>query len=303
MIVRILGSAAGGGVPQWNCGCGNCVRARNGEAPMRTQSSIAVSADERAWLLINVSVDLARQFAATPELWPVAARATPFAAVLLTDANVDHTAGLAELRQDPDAFVVLSTPVVKSLLVPQLAYERFDRPPHRWIACDPGGRDIAPDIDDAIAAQFEIRMVDVPGLLPGYAGRGTARGAVVAYVLRERASGASVLAAPVFSDLDETLMEAARASDVVLLDGSFFSDDEMPRDGLMRKTARSLGHAPVGGVDGTLARVRGLANRRVFVHLNNSNPVLDPASPAAQDVAAAGCEIAYDGMRISVARV
>jgi len=278
------------------------MRARNGEAPMRTQSSIAVSADERTWLLVNVSVDLARQFAATPELWPAAARATPFAAVLLTDANVDHTAGLAEMRQDPDAFVVVSTPVVKSLLVSQLAYERFDRPPHRWIACDPSDRDIARDIGDAVAAQFEILIIDVPGLLPGYAGRGTARGAVVAYVLRERATGASVLIAPVFSDFDEILMKEARTSDVVLLDGSFYSDDEMPRDGLMRKTARSLGHAPIGGVDGTLARVSDLANRRVFVHLNNSNPVLDPASAAAQNVAAAGCEIAYDGMRIPIER-
>jgi pyrroloquinoline quinone biosynthesis protein B len=302
VILRILGSAAGGGVPQWNCGCGNCMRARRGEAPARTQSSIAVSADGQTWMLVNISVDVGRQLAATPELWPSSARATPFAAVFLTDANVDHTAGLSELRQDPNPFVVVSTSVVKSLLVPQLAYERFDRLPHRWLAFEPGDDDIAPGIGEAVAAQFEIQMIPVPGLLPGYAGREAAAGAVVAYMLRDRHAGTRVLVAPVFADFDPRLVGLASECEAVLLDGSFFYDDEMQRDGLMRKTARSLGHAPIAGDDGTLARIARLRNRRIFVHVNNSNPVLDPASSEAKTVAAAGCEIAYDGMRISIER-
>ncbi len=290
MIVRVLGSAAGGGVPQWNCACANCNRARIGESPARTQSSVAVSRDGVTWILVNASVDISRQLAQTPSLWPLALRENPFAAVLLTDANVDHTAGLGELRQNPDPLVILSSRATKQLLVTQLAYERFDRAPHHWI-------------DDQRAIEIDsldIEIIDVPGLLPGYAGRTPARGAVVAYVIRDRATGAQVTIAPVFSDLDERLHAAIADSDLALLDGTFYSDRELHESGVMAKDARWLGHAPVGGSDGTLARIGTLATHCVFVHLNNTNPMLDPLSEAYATVTSAGCKIAEDGWQVSL---
>jgi pyrroloquinoline quinone biosynthesis protein B len=294
MIVRVLGSAAGGGVPQWNCGCPNCARARRGEAPARTQSSFAVSPDKRTWILVNVSADVGRQLAVTPDLWPHGARASPFAAVLITDANVDHTAGLGEFRQEPDPLVVVSTRATKELLAPQLAFARFDRAPHSWRVCEDGD-DVAPSLGDAIGSLLAIRVVEVPGLLPGYAGRRSAAGAVVAYEFCERATGATLLIAPVFADLDERLARAVARCDLALLDGSFYADGE-----LAGKTARSLGHAPVSGPGGTLERVAPLGARRVFVHLNNTNPMLDPASEAHRATVEAGCEVADDGWSAEV---
>jgi pyrroloquinoline quinone biosynthesis protein B len=294
MIVRILGSAAGGGVPQWNCGCPNCHRARRGDAPIRTQSSIAIGAGDD-WMLVNAAVDLPRQLAAVPDLWPNALRATPFRAILLTDANVDHTAGLGELRQGPDAFTIVSSEATKSLLAAERAYERFDRPPHRWLAVEPDGSDVALHVDPAIGDRFEVAAYDVPGLLPGYAGRTTWRGAVVAYVIRDRSSDRSVLVAPIFSAIDDTLARLIESVDLALLDGTFFTEDELQSLGLPAKAASAMGHLAMGGDAGTLKRVAGASARCVFVHINNSNPILDPSSSARAEVEKAGCTVASDG--------
>jgi pyrroloquinoline quinone biosynthesis protein B len=260
---------------------------------MRTQSSIAVSADGAAWLLFNVSVDLPRQLAQAPELWPKTLRENPFVAVLLTDANVDHTAGLGELRQDPGPLVIISSRMTKDLLAGERTYERFGRSPHLWTT----------DTGKCPIESFEIEMLDVPGLLPGYAGRKPAPGAVVAYIVRERRTRAQITLAPIFSEIDERLRAAIAASDIAFLDGTFYSNDELLDCGLLPKDARSLGHAPVGGSDGTLAQVAALPGRRVFVHLNNSNPMLDPASDAYEAVTSAGCEIADDGSVYHAPRV
>jgi pyrroloquinoline quinone biosynthesis protein B len=299
MKVRILGSAAGGGLPQWNCGCDNCNRARRGELPQRTQSSIAVG-DGEDWMLVNAAVDLPRQLSAMPELWPDALRATPFRAILLTDANVDHTAGLGELRQGPDAFVVVSSAATKSLLASERAYERFDREPHRWIAAEADGTDLAAQIHPSIAQRFEVAAYDVPGLLPGYAGRTTWRGAVVAYHIRDRASGANVVVAPVYSAIDETLGRLIENADLALLDGTFFSEDELQSLGLPAKAASAMGHLAVGGSGGTLERVAAVGDRCVLVHVNNTNPILDPASEAFAALAGVGVRVAMDGDAFAV---
>lgn len=264
---------------------------------MRTQSSIALSPDGRTWVLINIACDLPRQLAATPELWPAARRATPFCAIFLTDANVDHTAGLAELRQEPDPLVVVSTSIVKSLLAGERACERFARSPHTWIEATPDGGDFAAAIGAATADLMEVRAIGVPGLLPGYAGRRRETGAVVAYLFTERGSGAKVLVAPVFAALNERFLSVLAQADLALLDGSFFDDDELTATQVMSKTARGLGHVPIGGPDGTLARISALTNRRVFVHVNNTNPILDQRSAAYAAVTAAGCEVGFDGWR------
>jgi pyrroloquinoline quinone biosynthesis protein B len=298
VIVRVLGSAAGGGVPQWNCACVNCTAVRRGERPARTQSSFAFSSDGARWTLVNCSPDVTRQIEAAPQLQPTTLRGTPLDGMLLTDANVDHIGGLAELRQAGEhRFTLRSSATVREIATRQTAFAKFAEPPHRWLVPDADGRfALAPD-GDALAA-FDVRAIDAPGTTPGYDGRRVVPGAVSAFAVRERASGATVLFAPVYAALDAPLLDEISRADVAFLDGSFFSDDEMEGLGAGAKRARDLGHLPLDGPAGTLARLAALANRRILVHLNNTNPVLDPASEAARAVAAAGLELARDGLEV-----
>ncbi|HYZ16182.1 MAG TPA: MBL fold metallo-hydrolase [Candidatus Acidoferrum sp.] len=291
MIVRVLGSAAGGGVPQWNCGCGHCAAARAGLAPRRSQSSFAVSADGARWWLINVSPDVAAQIEDFAPLQPQELRGSPIAGMLLTDANVDHVGGLAVLRQThPKGFELFSSDVVRRIATVQAAFAPFTEPPHRWHAV------AVPFALDGGA--LRVTPVPVPGLTPGYAGRERIPGAVVAYRVEAPATGTSVLFAPVFAAIDEVLAVALAGVDVAFLDGSFWSDDELRAEGLDDKPARSLGHLPVGGTEGSLGMIGGLRNRRIYAHLNNSNPLLDPASQASEALRAAGAELAFDGLEI-----
>lgn len=288
MIFRVLGSAAGGGVPQWNCACANCLAARGGAAPRRTQSGAAVSADGDRWLLLNCSPDIAAQIEAFAPLQPRSLRGTPIDRIALTDANVDHLGGLAVLRQSGNhRFALTSSAVVRDIAVAQTAFAPFEREPHRW--------DVAGEEWSAEGA-LQLRGFAVPGTTPGYAGRREEPGAVFAYEAGDENSDTTILFAPVFSAIDDPLFEAISRAAVAFLDGTFFSDDELLAGGLMEKTARQLGHQPVGGPGGTLEQLRGVRTRIVFTHLNNSNPMLDPNSAAAAQVHAAGAEIAYDGM-------
>jgi pyrroloquinoline quinone biosynthesis protein B len=294
LIVRVLGSAAGGGVPQWNCACANCAAARRGEQPRRLQSSLAVSADGDRWLLLNVSPDIAAQIEDHPPLQPRGVRGTPIAGMLLTDANVDHIGGLVTLRQAGDhRFTVRSSDVVRSIATAQPAFAQFAEPPHRWLAADEGRLD--PVDDDPIGAGLDVRAIPVPGLTPGFAGREAKRGAVTAYAIRSPGGG-TLLFAPVFSAVDAVLGAEIEAADVAFLDGSFFNDDEMLAMGAGTKYARALGHAPLGGPGGTLAAI-GTKHRRCFAtHVNNTNPILDPDSEAAAVLERHNVEVAPDGL-------
>ena len=293
MIVRVLGSAAGGGVPQWNCACGNCTAARAGDAPHRSSSSFAISATGERFWLVNVSPDIAQQIESFAPLQPRAGRGTPIAGMLLTDANVDHLGGLAVLRQAGDhAFALYSTPTVRTLATAQEAFAAFASPPHRWNAVVPGERFV---LDDALA----VDVIPIAGLTPGYAGRIPRRDAVVGYAITDLASGERVLFAPVFMDVTQALVDAASTAHAAFFDGSFWSDDELSGVGVA-KAARSLGHAPVGGPEGSLAKLRCLppGARRFYAHLNNTNPLLDERSDAARELRAAAFAIAYDGLEL-----
>jgi len=297
VILRILGSAAGGGVPQWNCACANCAAARTGKAPRRTQSGAAVSADGNRWILLNCSPDIGAQIEAYDALLPKAVRETPIDGMLLTDANVDHIGGLAVLRQSgTHRFVVRSSAVVRDIAIAQPAFAPFAAPPHRWIVstarCEPA------DGDDEVGRTLNVRAFAVAGTTPGYAGRRFESGAVTAYEITAPNHNERILFAPVFADIDDALAEAIDRATVAILDGTFFSGDELREQGLMDKSARDLGHLPAGGPGGTLERLGRKRTRIVFTHLNNSNPMLDPDSDAAAAVREAGAEIAYDGMMV-----
>jgi pyrroloquinoline quinone biosynthesis protein B len=300
VIVRVLGSAAGGGVPQWNCGCPNCAAVRRGERPARTQSSLAFSSDGVRWTLVNCSPDITHQIEATPALQPQALRGTPLDGILVTDANVDHLGGLAALRQAGEhRFLVRSSALVREIATRQIAFAKFAEAPHRWAVPEPDGTFASLGEADALAP-FEVRAVPVAGTTPGYDGRRREAGAVTAFAVRERAGGGTVLFAPVYAELDDALLGEIARAEVAFLDGSFYRDDEMEGLGSGAKRARDLGHLPLAGADGTLARVAALRNRRILTHLNNTNPVLDPASDEARAVAAAGVEIAWDGLSLTL---
>lgn len=302
MIVRVLGSAAGGGVPQWNCACYNCSEARVGRAPRRTQSGLAVSVDGERWLLLNCSPDIADQIEAFVPLHPRPPRGTPIGGMLFTDANVDHIGGLTVLRQrGPHPFVLRSSALVRSIAKVQPAFAPFALAPHSWLEvplhgfCPPTA-----EANDIVGDALSVRPVPVAGTTPGYDGRRELPGAVLAYEIRERTSERRMLFAPVFSAIDDALAEAIANADVAFLDGTFFYDDEMIAAGLMDKRARQLGHQPVGGPDGTLAQLGDLDTRVIFTHINNSNPALDRESQEFATLCHAGTELAHDGMELTL---
>jgi len=295
MIVRVLGSAAGGGVPQWNCGCANCDAARTGLAPRRSQSSFAVSADGNRWWLVNVSPDIAQQIEAFAPLQPRGTRHTPIAGMLVTDANVDHLGGLAVVRQDGGhRFHVHSSPVVRELAASQPAYAPFLDAPHAWHGV-PSGTSFTLD------ERLDVRVIPVVGGTPGFDVRRKLPDAVVAYSIRDRTTGGVALFAPVFAALDAPLRDAIADAKLALLDGSFWSDDELSDVG-MPKPAHYLGHLPVGHDGGSLAALGDLPDRvRVgYAHVNNTNPMLDRDSAAAEALRMTGAFVACDGMEFQL---
>lgn len=302
MIIRVLGSAAGGGVPQWNCACSNCESARVGRTPRRTESSVAVSTDGSRWLLLNCSTDVAEQIEAYSALHPRSLRITPIEGILLTDANLDHLGGLAILRQagDGSQLRVRSSTIVRSIGLAQPPFAHFGTAPHRWVdlplneLCGSDGE------DDLVGNQLSIRVLPVAGRTPGYDGRRGIEGAVVAYEIAERGSDRRLLFAPVFGAIDDALADAIAAAKIAFLDGTFFSDDELRAVKPQVRGASELGHQPIGGPDGSLARLRGLDTRLIFTHINNSNPVLDPYSAAYEKLREHGAELAYDGMELAL---
>jgi pyrroloquinoline quinone biosynthesis protein B len=260
---------------------------------------LAVSADGERWLLLNCSPDIAVQIEAFTPLQPRGRRGTPIAGMLFTDANVDHLGGLTALRQSGEHhFLVRSSAAVRTIAIAQPAFAPFSPPPHRWLETPLDGECQAASDDDIVGNQLSVSVIAVEGTTPGYDGRRGVPGAVVAYEIAEAGKSNRLLFAPVFAGINANLRAAIAAAQIAVLDGSFYTDDELLSQGLMQKRARALGHLPVSGADGTLERLRGIATRLVFAHVNNSNPMLDPDSPAAACVRDAGGEVAYDGMEL-----
>jgi pyrroloquinoline quinone biosynthesis protein B len=292
MLVRVLGSAAGGGVPQWNCGCEYCLAAVRDPALARTGCSVTVSADGSRWTVLNASADLPCQLAGFRALRPrTGSRETPFAQLVLTDAELDHTLGLLMLRQAA-ALAVASTASVRSLLegVLQLLRGYLDV---TWQEIAPGN-DFP--LDPWCPSGLWGQAIAVgSGKPPAYADadRVPADAAVGLRVSDPR--GGSFVYAPCVPALTGALLDACRASSLILFDGTFFSDDELVRSGKPR-TARQLGHLPVGGPDGSLAHLEpAIRSKVVYTHLNNTNPLLARHSAASEAVRRAGAAVAADG--------
>lgn len=292
----VLGAAAGGGVPQWNCNCDVCRLAWAGDPRVRsrTQASVAVSADGGHWILLNASPDLRTQIAATPALHPAGApRGSPIEAVILTGAEIDQTAGLLSLRERT-SFALVATAMTLATV--------SDNPMFGVLAADRVVRRLAvPGERFAIGNGLQAELFMVPGKVPLYLEGGDPETAAesAANVGVEISDGIRCLAyVPSAAAVTSTLRQRLSRADAILFDGTLYADDEMIRAGTGDKTGRRMGHMPVDGEDGSLAALGHLRGRRIFIHVNNTNPILVEGSAERRRVEAAGWEVAWDGMEI-----
>jgi pyrroloquinoline quinone biosynthesis protein B len=301
MWLRVLGSAAGGGFPQWNCGCPVCRAAREGTRPCRarTQSSVAVSADRRCWYLLNASPDVHAQLAAFPALHPAAERATPLEAVLLTDAELDHTLGLLLLREAPALRLHATEAVRRTLCEGNGLLRTLERYcPVEWRPVVPG-REVP--LGEGL---LSYRAFDVPTTKRARFGTELAEGRVVGYRLTDTGTGRSAVYLPGMQELTEGPRAALADCACLLVDGTCWDDDELVRLGLAEKTSRAMGHLPIDGPGGSLERLAprtGLSiERKIYLHMNNTNPILLEDSPQRRAVERAGMEVAVDGLEVEV---
>jgi pyrroloquinoline quinone biosynthesis protein B len=295
VIVRVLGSAAGGGSPQWNCYCDVCTEVRIGgqRASSRTQSSIALRADDGPWFLVNASPDLRQQLAELPLEAGADLRATPFAGILLTDAEIDHTAGLLLMRESSVPLRVYSTEAVRRALssdYPVLRMlERYCGV--RWTEMEPGR---SFELDATLEVEAFVTGGDPPLYVQGDAPDLLSVGLTV----RDRASGGVLTYAPALEALDEELAQRFDTSDYLAVDGTFWTVDELVALGLAERDALAMGHLPLSGPGGSLERLRTLRAKTILVHVNNTNPILLEGSEERAIVAGSGVEVAYDGMEL-----
>jgi pyrroloquinoline quinone biosynthesis protein B len=300
--IRVLGSAAGGGFPQWNCNCPNCSGHRAGtlQTRGRTQSSIAVTGGT-SWALVNASPDVLAQLQANPDLQPARAiRDTAIAAIILVDGQVDHTTGLYMLRESIRPWPIWCTDSTCADLTqgnPVFGVLRFfcgvDR--HRielngaafTVDTVPGVRWRALPVASKPAPYSPNRDSPITG-------------DNLALVIEDAVSGRSALYAPGLGGIDETVWLAMQSAACVLVDGTFWSDDEMIRLGISSKRARDIGHLPQSGAGGMLEWLDRLPSttRRILIHVNNTNPILNEASAESAELARRGVEVAWDGMEI-----
>ena len=277
--IQILGSAAGGGLPQWNCTCVNCVAARAGKIDPQTQSSIAIGVDSEkleSWWLINASPDLPRQIESTTQLQPRrnASRNTPIAGVFLTNADIDHALGLLLLRQQEKPLVVYATNETRTALA------WLDRALARF--CGIEWRTVIPKFQ-SFDSTLAFRAIELPES--------------IAFQFRDDTSGRTALFAPSVGSLTEQLRDAVHTSDLVMFDGTFWSNEELGRVRPGARRAREMNHLPIN--DGSFDVLRqSPARRKIYIHINNTNPILMPGSRERVQVEQGGIEIARDGLEI-----
>lgn len=304
MKIRILGSAAGGGFPQWNCNCLNCDGVRKGTitAVSRTQSSIVVSEDGIDWVLINASPDILVQIRANPVLQPARrVRDSGIAAVLLMDAQIDHVTGLLMLRERGTPLPLYATAQVLADLAQDLPITRVLQhycgvESHR-LAIDGAALTIAP------LANTTFLPVPLLSRAPPYSPHrdDPHPGDNIGLMLHDTASGARAFYAPGLGQVTAAVKAAMRQADLLLVDGTCWSDDEMITLGLSKKTARMMGHLAQSGPGGMIELLdRMPARRKILIHINNSNPILREDAPQRLELAAHGIEVAFDGMDITI---
>ncbi|MEU0371155.1 pyrroloquinoline quinone biosynthesis protein PqqB [Streptomyces sp. NPDC006283] len=301
MLLKVLGTAAGGGVPQWNCACRECAGARTHPRRRRRHAALAVEAAEGRWYLVNATPDIGDQIEDCPELHPgPGRRRTPVAGVVLTDAELDHTLGIARLRE-AERLEVVATAAVRGALQGRRQLDSLLAPYTELTWRDLPTKGRAQPL--ATGSAIHISAVPLTAKRPRYAAADPAGTDdpcdwVTALRLTDRATGRTAVYAPALGAWPQALEEAVAEADCVLLDGTFWDDDEPRRANFSTRGATAMGHLPIDGPKGTARRLASLPARRLYTHLNNTNPLIDPAAPQHKALARLGIEVAADGMEI-----
>jgi pyrroloquinoline quinone biosynthesis protein B len=300
--VILLGTAAGGGFPQWNCWCPTCRIARQepARARPRSQSSAAVSADGRRWFLLNASPDVHAQLARIPGPEPRGIRHVPIEGVVLTDAELDHTLGIVLLREGR-YLQLYATPAAQSVIERDSNMLPVTRA-FAEVRVEPLaiGGSTALGYRDGCPAGLTVTAFPVPAGPPRFASE-ELPGHTVGLLVRDDATGGICAFVPGCGGLDRTLLDRLAGAELVLFDGTFWTDDELIALGIGQRTARAMDHLPVSGPDGSLEQLAALpARHRVYTHINNTNPMLIEDSPQRLEVERRGLVVGADGMRFTL---
>lgn len=308
MKVLVLGSGAGGGCPQWNCNCAMCAAARNGTRLIRprTQSSIAISPDGQRWVLLNASPDIGQQLRVQPALHPKhGLRDSPIKAVVLMDAQIDHATGLLSLREGPPIELYVTPCVFEDLTtgLPILTVLDHYCGVHWHMLPVAGEQRVAEFAVDGFET-LRFRAIAIPGKAPPYSPHrhDPKVGDNIALEVTDRLTGKRLFYAPGLGDVSESELVWMRDADCLMVDGTFWTEDEMVQAGLGRKLASDMGHLPQSGSAQRSGMMDALdqtgAHRKLLIHINNSNPILDDYGPERAELARRGIEVAHDGMEI-----
>jgi pyrroloquinoline quinone biosynthesis protein B len=302
--IKILGAAAGGGLPQWNCTCANCLalRQHHPHIQARTQSQLAVTADDATWFLINASPDLRQQFLNNPEIHPDPAkglRNTPVAAIILTSADLDHVLGLLLMREFTPVRIYATRPVI-NILKKNSFFHMLDRLPgqSRWT-------EIEPSVPFEAGNGLTCTPIALSNTLPTYISEEDrasldSTGATIGLIL-EDPQGTRAAYLPALPSVSAPLKQLLSTCSTIFIDGTFWSDDELQKIQPGTSLARSMGHLPIAGTEGSLASLQNLkSTRKIYTHINNTNPILQEQSSERRAVEDAGWEVAWDGLEITL---
>ena len=298
MRVRILGSAAGGGFPQWNCGCENCQAVRLGAHGFqaRTQESVAISANGTEWFLLNASPEVRAQLESFDALHPKTSRHSPLAGIVLTNGDLDHCLGLLSLRESHPLRLLTTSSIERGFREGNVLFRTLQR--------FAGQLAFAPlQLGEPTTLHgLTFEAVPAPGKLPIHLeGRSTPSAEDNIGLLISDGRGRTLGYFPGVSGPSPAIGAALERADVVFFDGTFWSNDELRRQGLSDKLAQDMAHWPIGDERGSLQHLKALpAKRRILIHINNTNPILREHSEEAAQLAAAGVEVAYDGMELEL---
>jgi pyrroloquinoline quinone biosynthesis protein B len=308
VLIRVLGSAAGGGFPQWNCGCPNCagVRDRSIRALPRTQESVVVSADGEHWFMLNASPEVRQQIEGFHGLHPRTRRDTPIAGIVLTNGDLDHCLGLLSLRES-QPLALYATPRVRNGFtegnVLYRTLERFDGQVV-WHGLELGepGPELPLLLHGGAASGLTLRAFAAPGKAALHLDQSKPEpGDNIGLLLADTRSGKTLAYMPAVGANSSAVIAATKAADAVFFDGTFWSSDELIKLGASERRAEDMAHWPIGGAEGSLRFLAGLpASRRVLIHINNTNPILREDSAEHAEVHAARVEVASDGMELTL---
>jgi pyrroloquinoline quinone biosynthesis protein B len=298
MRIKVLGAAAGGGFPQWNCGCPNCRDVRSGALAAKplTQECVAVSADAERWFLLNASPEIRSQIESFQGLHPRGPRHSPIAGILLTNGDLDHCLGLLSLRESQPLVIWATERVHRGFTEGNVLYRTLERFPGQvtWRLLELGK-----EVD---LGGLAMEAVPAPGKPPVHleGGGGSDPGDNIGLLIRDLETGKRLAYFSAAAAVTPAMRAAIDRADCVFFDGTFWASDELIAMGLGDKRAEQMAHLPVGGKEGSLQTLAGVGARRVYIHINNTNPLLRPGSPEREKVDAGGWEIAYDGMEVTL---